>query len=267
MAKVRKRSSRVPKRGARVFKRSKRVVGRASRAVRSVTRIRPRSSEWKYFDIARPGADPSNPGANLGPVNPAVPGAFLFEVIPLNDMTAGSAVTQRDGRQIVVRKCVGHVEVQAADVTTGVEYCDFRVAIVLDRQSNGSQAFLASDLWNMKKADGTSDPSAAVQSTLRNMDNINRFAILWERRFDMAAAPPMVPANGQPNGAKANYHRSLSWYLHNLNFTTQFASASRGNITTNALYFVVYSQTSAHVGSATSGRIMGVNCRTTFTDK
>lgn len=266
MARVSRRGKRAVKR-RKSYRRSKRPVGRPSRAVKSVTRMRMRSTEWKYFDVARPGADPTNPGGTVNAFTVPAPGATLFQTQVLNDVPSGSAVTQRDGRTITIRKCVGHVEVQSSSPTLPVEYCDFRCAIVLDRQSNGNMGFLAQDLWGMKRSDGAADGTSAIQTNLRNMDNINRFAILWERRFDMAAAPPMAPAAGQPNGSKSNYHKSLSFYLHNLNFTTQYSSAGQGAITTNALYFVVWADTAPHAGSTTSGRVLTLSARTTFTDK
>lgn len=218
---------------------------------------------------------PANPGNSNGVITPI-----------LNNVPLGTDYFQRLGTRINWNSIYLNIswQLMSSDMDTVGGYgkptrapVNIRVALVLDKQSNGSQGgtpyfliprpapmpeFTNPSIHDIFQAystnagpDGTPILEVGVLSVL-NLNNRDRFKILWDYRSTLS-----------PNG---NDTRNITKYIKLKGYQSQFATG--GSITTNALYLVFLSDGTRWTNNATepvtfdSRPFATFNSRFRFTD-
>jgi len=185
------------------------------------------AAEFKAIDVATDSA------VNAG-------GALVL----LNGCTRGSDIANRIGRQIVVKSIQFNISNYSADAT-GIDQTH-RVLLVYDKQSNGvtpavTDILTASTCWAM-----------------RNLNNRNRFIILYDNVMAVKGDDPAQWTSGNVRIHETRYYRR-----HNLK--VQFNAGDAGTVAdmaTGALYMILIGSVAA---GATAGNSIG-NCRVRFID-
>lgn len=147
---------------------------------RATTALVPRGrDERKFLD--------TDPGEVTAGATGTIHSASLC-VIPQNATQSG-----RDGRLVTIKslRIKGYLELQAATSTANAS--DFvRVIVYVDKQTNGAAATPALILAN--------DPSNAAVTTesFRNLENVDRFDILYDKTFGMTSPVSFAAAGATP---------------------------------------------------------------------
>lgn len=167
----------------------------------------PSIAEWKAKDSA------VTPDCNTTPV-------FTL----LNGIARGDDINERTGRQIRMKSILVNANVTVT-ASTGIDQTA-RVIIFYDRQTNAAAP-----------SGGVTDVLLANDvSSVSNLENRNRFQILYDRKF-------LLNASGEPGSTRA-----IKWY-RKLNLPVTFNAgdaATVADITTGSLYMLT-------LGSIASG--------------
>lgn len=179
----------------------------------------PQTAEFKVIDVDISGA--ANSAAQL----------FL-----LNGTQRGSDINNRIGRVITIKSIQLNFSHYATDAT-GLDQTH-RFLLVYDKQANGVVPAIADILL-------ASSPWAP-----RNLNNRNRFIILWDQTTSVCGNVAAGLANGNLRIADKKYYRR-----HNLK--TQYNTGDAGSIadiSTGSLYFIAVGSVAAGV---TAGEMIG----------
>lgn len=144
----------------------------------------------------------------------------------MNLIAEGSGVSERIGRQVVIRKLqASWGACWAGTDVTGVDCAAMRVIILYDRMNNATAmdyATLAPLLWQSAATVG-----AAIHSPL-NLSNRNRFKVLKDKRFIM----------GPTTGGAGTVYRQ--WIIKKrIKCTWGTTAGTVAAINTNAIHFVM----------------------------
>lgn len=147
--------------------------------------------ETKYFDTSFEGAIVGS--KDWGPGHLCTIPTYGV----LNGLAVGSSQEQRDGRQITLRSVTvsGVVYIPVTAGTTAAN-CDPRlvhIALVLDKQANGAAMDPAQVYSNQRSDDGGTLRKSACAFPLRNMQYIQRYAVLAKKTMVLQ---PIVVHNG-----------------------------------------------------------------------
>lgn len=157
----------------------------------------------------------------------------------LNGIARGDDITERIGREVVLKSIQIHARFNVA-TGTGVDQTQ-RLLIVYDRQTNGSALTAAQVL------------TSASTDAFRNLENRRRFKILYDKRVALSAS------------AESNSRVEMDLYRR-LRHPVTFNSGDAGtvaDIVTGSIYAVVIGSEAAGV---TSGLIT-IGCRIRYQDK
>nr|QXP07659.1 MAG: putative capsid protein [Arizlama virus] len=191
-------------------------VGRGFRGTYSRSQV-----EKKYIDIAL---------ANYA-------GDTTGSVTPLNVCNEGTGVSQRIGR----KTCLKSVQVRGMIQTTDEIVANnmVRLMLVWDKQVNGVTATIAEIL------------SAATSASFMNLDNRERFVVLWDKHFSLGQVSNTATqafSSGQTSHVVNKYKKlppgSFSIY--------DGTGAGIADINTGALYLVTIGMQAAGAGATCS---------------
>jgi len=167
-------------------------------------------------------------------------------------VSQGSGADERVGRTINIKSLelrgllvrIGHSEVANLDGGGG---CNIRLALVLDRQNNGSSGATGTDVWDA----GT----AMNWYGMRNLENRFRFKVLWERTFELA---PTIAANDNQNTTICHNNRSKFVHLYkrlNIPVTFNGTGETITTINDNCLHLFAMTQAANQVQLSYDARI------------
>lgn len=151
----------------------------------------------------------------------------------LNGLTQGTTVLTRIGNQILIKKIhlkfyiEGALFAQTPTIAMGV----VRILLLWDKQPNGALPALSDILQSTTN-------TTSITSSM-DLDTVQRFNVLWDKRFTYANQVTNVPFS-EGN----QYHE----YFVRTNLKTTYAAASAGDITdirTGALLLVYVSDSAA----------------------
>lgn len=181
--------------------------------------------ELKYFDTTKTDTTVSATWAG-GEIDPA--GNCLFYP------TRGSAGNNRDGdkcimKQIMIRGAI--YRNQGSDQADVNAPTSVRVALVLDRQTNGAQ-LNAEDVY-----DTTVHAASEQQFAFRKLDSMNRYQILWSQLFSLHDNVTM--ADGANTASKAGISIPFT-VIKNVNIPVAFTgnAGSVADISNNSLHVI-----------------------------
>lgn len=177
----------------------------------------------------------SNPGTNV------ISTTSTFDI--LNGVQTGTAFNNRIGKKIVMRSLhfTGNIIFNAGNATEGGLADYLRIAIVYDRQPNGTfPAF--QDLFLSRDNAGATTTSAYSPI---NMNNSDRFKILRDIRVSIPNNDEEASSFGARIATVIDYTNNrvnINEFIRLGNLETQYAASSNpavvGDITTGALFVV-----------------------------
>jgi len=155
------------------------------------------------------------------------------DITLLNGVATGTDFTQRIGRKIVMKSLYLRGYVESKDTTT--TNCLWRTLIVYDNQSNGAAPIITDIL-----------KSSNVTSHV-NLDNRDRFKILFDREFALAPIDTTATQSycGAPTILKFKKYLRLN---HEVLFNG--TAATVGSIATGSIYMVNFSDVAAATGGS-----------------
>lgn len=146
----------------------------------------------------------------------------------LNLVTEGTSFYNRVGRRIRMKSVTitGSLARSANTVTTGGEY--LRVLLIYDRQPNGNFPG-PTDVLLDYGADGT---TGATSFSGMNMNNVERFAILRDKRIAVVSNDPTAGSNGATVASvTGTVDPSIYWHVKLKDLETHY----KGNTTPQPL--------------------------------
>ncbi|ALE29839.1 putative capsid protein [Lake Sarah-associated circular virus-27] len=175
----------------------------------------------------------------VGPLGFATAGAVAL----LNGVAQGTDDTQRIGRRATIKSILFRAFINPTTTTDNIgDQCRF--LLVWDNQANGTALTVANVL------------NSATFSEPNNLDNRDRFKIIWDKWITMN--PAVYAANvftgGNPQCKMVHCYKKL-----NLETTFNGSGATIGSIATGSLYVIAIAQ------NATNNNYV-YNCRVRFTD-
>ncbi len=154
----------------------------------------------------------------------------------LNTVTQGDGESERDGRQIKMRKIsIRGLITYAAQVnqTAGDNACAIMIALVLDKQTNGA-TITSENVFINPSASGTLAPQA-----FNNLQFIKRFKVL--KRIEFNLPQPEMTYDGT-NVEQSGEH--IPWEMHvdlnNLEVNYSGITENVSNIVDNSLHVIAY---------------------------
>jgi len=242
------RSRALVPRGGQSFKQSRRnstsrrVTRGVGRAVIPIDMVRSsglsaavRNAEFKFIDSA------------INRLNNIFIGQGEIRLV--NGISVGSTATSRVGRQVQMKSFEARIQLVNASVGSLLAGAAFCWDLVLDRQANAQPAGIT-DIWD------SDDPLS-----LRNISNKKRFKVLKTSGV-LNWASSIAGAGGY--GGDSAYHTFTIY--HKINIPVQYNNGTAGtvgDITSNALYFVVRSNAPV---VATAGGTCQAAMRVRYTD-
>lgn len=163
----------------------------------------------------------------------------------INGVAEGNENTNRAGRQFKIVSIMAKGYVTGASASGPAGATPIRQLVVYDKQTNGAAPVIGDVLVN-----------GDVAGQL-NMDNKNRFVVLWDEIWQ----PPGIPLG--TNGAGAAYWSVNKWRKVNLPVLNKGTTAAVASIATGSIY--VFS-IGAFAANATHNPVSQINYRIKFTD-
>lgn len=147
----------------------------------------------------------------------------------------GSAVNQRVGNKVLVTNLSGHIEM---DVNIYDLAGRWRFVLVRDKQCNGTAA-----VWGDVFAPLIGETLGATMQSFRNMDQVDRFDILWDKTYTTPTPPhhEVFPSGSLNLTKSANVKKGLKFNLKlkdSIQFTSQTGQTYAAQKNINYLLFV-----------------------------
>lgn len=154
------------------------------------------------------------------------------DVILLNGIARGDDINERVGRRVTIRSLEAHLY-DTVTKDTGVDQVH-RVLIVYDMQSNGTAPVVTDVLVS------------ASTTSLKNLDNRNRFRILYDQAWTLNAS------------GESDSQKHITKYMR-VNLPVQFNSGDAGTIAdiqTGSIYFICLgSEVRGNTAGSINGRV------------
>jgi len=235
------------------YKNSRKTIAKAAATVlrNSIVSSRrfpaapPRSGGFYGYGNRRIGTGPEVKTIDSGSVGPQTVFDTAGDVLLINGVAQGDDYNARQGRKIFMKSCLIRITVyeNAGDTYPTGEIG--RIMLVYDMQSNGVAPTVANIL------------QTASWDAPNNLDNRNRFKVLYDKEFTTAAAAFAAGAlaAGSPAPRIFKIYKKL-----NLPVTFSGTGATVGAIATGSLYLL-------YISALSSNKLYSyTNARVRFTD-
>lgn len=157
-----------------------------------------------------------------GTIVNAVPNITTPTIIPLTLLATGTEANERIGNQVLFRSVQWRLS-----ALQGGDFSQLRIMLILDKMPNG-QLLVAADILD--------DVAVPIQSPL-NLANNKRLRVLYSRTMVWSSGKSLIVFN-------SHYMKQYMLVRYNGNGT------NIGAVTSNSLYFVLFSDADAGAGPA-----------------